>query len=81
MTAISTFCNDITFLCVTLSAGSGASYTDADPSDSSNVMCINIAFRLTCAPGLFSLYLKIDVLFLLIVSRFGEISDMYANQD
>ena len=50
-TATSAFCNDIVYLCVTLSAGTGATYTDADPSDSSNVMCIDISGRLICAPS------------------------------
>ena len=51
MVATSTFCNDIVYLCVTLSVGTGATYTDADPSDSSNVKCTDITGRLICAPS------------------------------
>ena len=44
-------CNTLTFLCVRLSEGAGASYVDIDNADSSNAICIDITSRIYCSPG------------------------------
>ena len=51
MTAASTFCNDVSWLCASLTVGTGASYNDVDPSASSNIRCIDITSQMVCSPG------------------------------
>ncbi len=45
-------CTAVQYVCVVLSEGVGASYTDADNSSVSNVMCEDISARKSCAPGI-----------------------------
>ena len=48
-------CSAVQYLCARMSAGSGASYVDADPSSSSNTYCVDVTNgpnRKTCSPGL-----------------------------
>ena len=44
-------CTQVVYLCVNLTEGTGANYTDSDPSDTSNVACDDISARKTCFPG------------------------------
>ena len=47
-------CPDVTYLCVILTEGSGAQYSDSDDTNLSNVRCVDITSsppRKTCQPG------------------------------
>ena len=44
-------CPNVRYMCILLSAGSGALYTDADTSSPSNTRCRNIEMYVTCLPG------------------------------
>lgn len=74
MTPASSFCNDIAYLCVTLSAGSGATYTDSDTSSSSNEKCLDISTRITCAPGNIANFVRG------ILSNSGFTTSLYARE-
>ena len=45
-------CPDVRYMCILLSAGSGALYTDADTSSSSNIQCTDITSNIICTPGM-----------------------------
>ena len=47
-------CPDARYMCIHLSAGSGALYTDADTSPSSNTQCTDITSNIICTPGIMS---------------------------
>ena len=44
-------CNSYTFVCTSLTDGTGAAFTDADILDSSNAYCYDIINRMYCNPG------------------------------
>ena len=51
ITISSSQCPNVRYMCIHLSEGSGAPYTDADTTSSSNTECTNIEMYVTCIPG------------------------------
>ena len=49
-------CPNVRYMCVLLSAGSGALYTDAETSSSSNIQCTDIRNNVICTPGMMLFY-------------------------
>ena len=47
-------CPNVRYMCILLSAGSGALYTDADTSSPSNIQCTDIRSNVICTPGMMS---------------------------
>ena len=47
-----TQCPDARYMCIHLTAGSGALYTDTDISSSSNIQCTDITSNIICRPGM-----------------------------
>ena len=45
-------CPNVQFLCIILEAVTGAPFTDADTSDSSNTICTDITSNIICSPGM-----------------------------
>ena len=45
-------CPSVQFMCIHLTTGTGALYTDADSTPSSNTICTDVTSNVLCAPGM-----------------------------
>ena len=52
ITISSSQCPNVRYMCIHLSGGSGALYTDADTTPSSNTQCTDIRSNIICTPGM-----------------------------
>ena len=52
ITISSSQCPNVRYMCIHLSEGSGAPYTDADTTSSSNTQCTDITSNVICSPGM-----------------------------
>ena len=52
MTFTDTQCPDVQYMCIHVTAGSGAVYTDINTGVSSNTICTDVSAYIQCAPGM-----------------------------